>query len=198
MLVQPELLAAIEEKGEIREIKAGDTLIEIGSNIRMMPLLIKGAIKILREDENGDELFIYFLHPGQSCAMTVQCCMNNSTSKVRAIAEDDSKLIAIPVSVIDEWMKEHAGWRNFVLSNYNDRFNELLETIDSVVFLKLDERLMKYLKERATIAGSNIIQTTHLDIAYDLHSSREVISRLLKQLERLNKIKLGRNKIELV
>ena len=191
-------MADIEEQGRIMEVPAGMTIMDIGGYIKVMPLVTKGAIKVLREDENGDELFLYFLYPGQSCAMTVQCCMANAPSAVRAIAEDDTELIALPVEVMDKWLQEHISWKNFVLNTYSERFTELLNTIDSIVFQNLDERLMDYMKEKAKIAGSRIIKTTHQEIAYDLHSSREVISRLLKQLEKKGGIKLGRNKVELV
>ena len=180
------------------EVPAGRTIMDIGGSIKVMPLVTKGAIKVLREDSSRDELFLYFLYPGQSCAMTVQCCMANAPSQVRAVTEDDTEFIAIPTEVMDRWMQEYGSWKDFVLTTYSLRFSELLNTIDSIVFHKLDTRLMEYLREKAKIAGGSLIQTTHQDIAYDLHSSREVISRLLKQLERKGGIKLGRNKIELV
>jgi len=197
-LNEPGILAAIEEKGQLIEVPAGRTIMDIGGFIKVMPLVTKGAIKVLREDNNGDELFLYFLYPGQSCAMTVQCCMANAPSQVRAVTEDDTEFIAIPTEVMDRWMHEYSSWKDLVLTTYSLRFSELLNTIDSIVFHKLDTRLMEYLREKAKIAGASTIQTTHQDIAYDLHSSREVISRLLKQLERKGGIKLGRNKIELV
>lgn len=197
-LSNPEMLADIEEKGRVMKVPAGQTMMDIGSYIKMMPLVTKGAIKVLREDKSGDELFLYFLYPGQSCAMTVQCCMANAPSTIRAIAEDDTELIALPVDVMDKWLMEHVSWKNFVLMTYSERFTELLNTIDSIVFQNLDERLMDYLKEKSKIAGSLVLKTTHQDIAYDLHSSREVISRLLKQLERKGVILLGRNKVEVL
>jgi len=197
-LEDPDLLAEMEKHARLIEVPAGTTLMDIGSYIKVMPLVTKGALKVLREDEQGDELFLYFLYPGQSCAMTVQCCMNNSPSQVKAIAEDETELIVIPVEVLDSWLQKHRSWRNFILTTYMERFNELLHTIDSVVFHKLDERLMEYLQQKAKIAASNVLNATHQDIAYDLHSSREVISRLLKQFEKHGKILLGRNRIELL
>lgn len=197
-LNEPELIDEIEANAQLMEISEGTTIMEIGAYMKIMPLVTKGALKILREDNQGDELFLYFLYPGQSCAMTVQCCMANAPSQVRAVAEDDTELIAVPIRLINDWMKKYDSWKNFILNTYSQRFNELLHTIDSVVFNKLDERLLQYLNEKAGIAGGNRVNATHQEIAYDLHSSREVISRLLKQLEKKGIIKLGRNKIELV
>ncbi len=198
ILDTPEMVKAIEEVGEVKHIPAGETMMDIGGYIKIMPLVTRGAIKVLREDDNGDELFLYFLYPGQSCAMTVQCCMANAPSRVRAIAEEDTECIAVPVSKIDDWIKTHDSWKNFVLTTYSDRFNELLNTIDSVVFQRLDQRLMEYLNEKTKVAGTNELKITHQDIAYDLYSSREVISRLLKQLEKQGLIQLGRNQISVV
>ena len=192
------LISEIEEKARLVEVEAGTTIMDIGGYVKLMPLVTKGAIKVLREDDDGNELFLYFLYPGQSCAMTVQCCMANAPSMVRAVTEDDTEFIAIPIDVLDKWMSKYNCWKDFILTTYSLRFSELLNTIDSIVFHKLDVRLMEYLREKANIAGGNIINTTHQDIAYDLHSSREVISRILKQLEKKGGIKLGRNKIELV
>ena len=188
----------LEQNAKLIEVSAGKTIMDIGGYIKVMPLVTKGAIKVLREDTAGDELFLYFLYPGQSCAMTVQCCMANAPSQVRAVTEVDTEFIAVPVEIMDKWMQQYGCWKDFVLTTYSLRFSELLNTIDSIVFQKLDTRLMDYLREKAKIAGGSAIKVTHQDIAYDLHSSREVISRLLKQLERKGGIKLGRNMIELV
>ena len=198
ILNDPEFVRELEQKAKLMEVPAGKTIMNIGGYIKVMPLVTKGAIKVLREDDAGDELFLYFLYPGQSCAMTVQCCMANAPSQVRAVTEDDTEFIAVPIEVMDSWMTRYNCWKDFILTTYSLRFSELLNTIDSIVFHKLDVRLMEYLREKAHIAGGNTINTTHQDIAYDLHSSREVISRILKQLEKKGGIKLGRNKIELV
>ncbi len=195
VIKEKDLIDEIENVGSIQRVKPGTTIMDIGSYIKVMPLVTEGAIKVLREDKDGHELLLYFLYPGQSCAMTVQCCMANAPSQVRAIAEEETEFIAIPVDVMDEWMRKYTTWKNFVLTTYSERFEELLHTIDSVVFNQLDERLLEYLKQKASITGKRMIQTTHRDIAFDLHSSREVISRLLKQFEKHGIVKLGRNKI---
>lgn len=198
LLNDPAMQEEIEAVGTLMEVPAGETIMDIGDYIKIMPLVTKGAIKVLREDDNGDELFLYFLYPGQSCAMTVQCCMANSPSRVRAIAEEDTECIAVPVTKIDDWMKRHDSWKNFVLTTYSERFNELLNTIDSVVFQRLDQRLLEYLNEKTKAAGRRDLKITHQEVAYDLYSSREVISRLLKQLEKQGVIELGRNRISLM
>ena len=197
-IYEQDLIEAIEEHGRYMKVPAGDSLIDIGGYIKFMPLVVTGNIKVMREDNNGDEIFLYYLRPGQACAMTLNCCMANKPSEVSAIAVDDTEFIAIPVELMDEWLRKFRSWQNFVLNTYSNRFMELLATVDSIAFLQLDERLLKYLQEKAQISGTQELSTTHQDIAYDLNSSREVISRLLKQLEKRGMIELGRNKVKLM
>ena len=192
------LLEEIEKVASFREFKADDYLIEIGDYIKTMPLLLNGAIKILREDENGDELLLYFLERGDTCAMTLTCCMGQSKSRIRAIAETNGAMLMIPVEKMEDWLTKYKTWRNFVFDSYNVRLNEMLEAIDTLAFMNLDERLYKYLTDKAKVLGSTEINTTHQEIAYEMHTSRVVISRLLKALELKGTIKLHRNKIEIL
>lgn len=192
------LLAEIAKVAVYKEFKADDYLIEIGDYIKTMPLLLTGAIKILREDENGDELLLYFLERGDTCAMTLTCCMGQSKSRIRAIAETDGAMLMIPVEKMEEWLTKYKTWRNFVFDSYNVRLNEMLEAIDTLAFMNLDERLYKYLTDKAKVIGNTEIKNTHQEIAYEMHTSRVVISRLLKALELKGKIKLHRNKIEIL
>jgi len=194
-LFEKKLLNEINEIGIFKEVPAGYKIIEIGEYVRSMPLLISGVIKILREDKNGDELLLYFLEKGETCAMTLACCIGNAKSEIRAISETDTKLIMVPIQKMEEWSAKYKSWRNFVFSSYHSRLNEMLETIDSIAFLKMDQRLLKYLREKARVSNNEIIKRTHQEIAYELHTSRVVISRLLKKLENLEKIKLHRNYI---
>lgn len=196
-LFEKELLNEINQVGTFKEVSEGDKMIEIGQYVRSMPLLVSGAIKILREDNDGDELLLYFLEKGDTCAMTLTCCLGQTKSEIRAIAETDAKLIMIPIEKMEEWSAKYKSWRNFVFESYHNRLNELLETIDSIAFLKMDERLLKYLNEKARISNDNIINSTHQEIAYELHTSRVVISRLLKKLENLGRVELHRNHIVL-
>ena len=192
------LLDEIAKVAIYKEFKADDYLIEIGDYIKTMPLLLTGAIKILREDENGDELLLYFLERGDTCAMTLTCCMGQSKSRIRAIAETDGAMMMIPVEKMEEWLTKYKTWRNFVFDSYNVRLNEMLEAIDTLAFMNLDERLYKYLTDKAKVIGDTEIKNTHQEIAYEMHTSRVVISRLLKALELQGKIKLHRNKIEIL
>ncbi|WP_396197547.1 Crp/Fnr family transcriptional regulator [Flavobacterium sp.] len=192
------LIDEIVKVASFKEFKADDYLIEIGDYIKSMPLLLHGAIKILREDENGDELLLYFLERGDTCAMTLTCCMGQAKSRIRAIAETDGSLLMIPVEKMEDWLTKYKTWRNFVFDSYNVRLMEMLEAIDTLAFMNLDERLFKYLTDKAKVIGNTEIQNTHQEIAYEMHTSRVVISRLLKALEIEGKIKLHRNKIEIL
>ena len=192
------LLDEIAKVAIYKEFKADDYLIEIGDYIKTMPLLLTGAIKILREDENGDELLLYFLERGDTCAMTLTCCMGQSKSRIRAIAETDGAMLMIPVEKMEDWLTKYKTWRNFVFDSYNVRLMEMLEAIDTLAFMNLDERLYKYLTDKAKVIGNTEINNTHQEIAYEMHTSRVVISRLLKALELQGKIKLHRNKIEIL
>lgn len=192
------LINEIIEVGTYREVAAGSRIMEIGDYVRSIPLLLSGAIKILREDEDGDELLLYYLEPGDTCSMTLACCMGDSRSEIRAIAETDTELIMIPMRKMEEWTAKYRSWRNFVFESYHSRLNELLSTVDSIAFKNMDERLVEYLKEKSRITNSNSIYNTHQEIAYELHTSRVVISRLLKKLEHLGRISLHRNHIELL
>jgi len=197
-IFENELLEEINQVGTFKEIPEGYKLIEIGEYIKSMPLLISGAIKVLREDDEGDELLLYFLERGDTCAMTLSCCLGQTKSEIRAVAELDTKLVMIPIRKMEEWTGKYRSWRNFVFESYHNRLMEMLEAIDSIAFLKMDERLLKYLKDKVHITHDNTVRTTHQEIAYELHTSRVVISRLLKNLEKMGKIKLNRNNIEVI
>jgi len=197
-LFEEALLHEISSVGTLKEVPAGFKLMEIGQYIKAMPLLISGAIKILRDDDDGDELLLYFLGQGDTCAMTLTCCLGETKSQIRAIAETDTKLIMIPIRKMEEWTAKYKSWRNFVFESYHGRLMEMLETIDSIAFLKMDERLLKYLKEKAKVNNNNSIHHTHQEIANELHTSRVVVSRLLKNLENQGRIKLNRNNIAVI
>ena len=194
-LFEDALLNEINQVGTYKDVSEGFKMMEIGDYVRSMPLLISGAIKILREDNDGDELLLYFLEKGDTCAMTLTCCIGQTKSEIRAIAETDATLIMIPIQKMEEWAGKYKSWRKFVFESYHNRLNEMFSIIDSIAFLKMDERLLKYLKEKSRISRNLTIHNTHQEIAYELHTSRVVISRLLKKLENLGKIKLHRNHI---
>ncbi len=197
-LLEDELLEEINQVGTFKEVPEGFELIKAGSYIKSMPLIISGAIKILREDNDGDELLLYFLEQGDTCAMTLSCCLVNQKSEIKAIAETDAKLIMIPIDKMEKWTAKYKSWRNFVFESYHKRLIEAIETIDSIAFLNMDDRLLKYLKDKIKVNQDHTINNTHQQIAYDLHTSRVVISRLLKKLEKAGKVKLNRNNIEVL
>lgn len=197
-IFEKELIEEIKEVSQILEFKQDDVLIDFGQYMRGMPLLIEGAIKIMREDFDEGELLLYFLEKGDTCAMTMSCCMGNNKSEIRAIAENDGMVLMIPVQKMEEWLGKYKSWRAFVFNSYNNRFNELLSAIDSIAFKHMDERLEDYLLEKAKINNTNTITQTHKEIAYELNSSRVVISRLLKAMEKEGKLKLNRNNIEIL
>lgn len=195
-LYEPNLVQAIQQKGHLLRIHAGESLIQIGQYIKYMPLILSGSLKIMREDDDGKELLIYHVDPGETCAMSITCCMGDTKSNVRAEAEEDTTLIAIPIHLLDQWSSEYVSWKHFIMRTYQKRFEDLLKTIDSIAFQKLDDRLLQLLKEKSLKSTEQVITATHQEIAKELHSSREVISRLLKKLENEGTVKLGRNKIQ--
>lgn len=192
------LIEEIAEVSLLRDFKEGDILIDFGDYIKKMPLLIQGAIKILREDFDEGELLLYFIERGDTCAMTMACCMGDTKSEIRAVAETDGQVIMIPVQKMEEWLGKYKSWRNYVFNSYNSRLKEMLSAIDSLAFMNMDERLWHYLIEKSKINGGKEISNTHQQIAYDLHTSRVVVSRLLKALENDGKIRLHRASIELL
>ncbi len=192
------LIDEINEVGKLVEVAAGEVIMDIGNYIRSIPLLISGAIKVLREDEDGDELLLYYLEQGETCSVTMACCMGQTQSEIRAIAETDTVIIMVPVQKMEEWMGKYKGWRNYVFESYHNRLNELLQTVDSIAFKNLDQRLVEYLKKKVAVNNDNKIRNTHQEIAYDLHTSRVVISRLLKKLEKMKKVALHRSYIQIL
>jgi CRP/FNR family transcriptional regulator len=163
-----------------------------------MPLVISGSIKIMTEDKEGDELLLYYLDMGDTCAVTLNCCTKKAKSTVRAISETDVELLFVPVEKMEEWMIKYKSWRNYVLDSYNTRLNEMVAAFDNIVFHSMEERLEKYIRDKAWISKSATLNLSHQDIANDLHSSRVAVSRLMKKLERKGFIRQLRNKIVVV
>ena len=188
----------IAENATLKEVKAGELIMRSGQYFHSTMLVVKGRIKIYREGEDGNEFFMYYLDAGNSCALSMICAAKNETSQILAKAIDDSVLIAVPLKLMDELMTQYKSWYYFVLETYRSRFEELLIVIDNIVFKAMDERLEFYLKNEVEKKNSNHIEITHQDIANDLNSSREVISRLLKKMEQQQKVTLHRNYIEVI
>lgn len=198
MITELALQEAIAENGELHEFKAGEIIMDYGDYIRFVPLVIEGSVKVLRQSENGNELFLYYLNGGETCAMAFTCCMMHRKSEIRTVAEEDTVLIGIPMKKMDDWMTRFPSWKNYVMMSYNNRFQELFSALDSIAFLKMDERLLRYLANKSRTISSKEFNITHSEIARELNASREAISRLLKKLERQNLLELGRNKIKLL
>jgi len=193
--LEEELYDELVEHGESREIRAGDVLLRMGQTIRSTMLILEGSIKLYREDDEGQEFYIYSLNPGQACSLSLICAIKQETSGVLARAMTDAVVLSVPLEYMDRWMKKYSSWYKFVITSYRDRFEELLRTIDAIAFNNLDERLEFYLKRQAEVYG-NHLKLTHQEIANDLNSSREVVSRLLKKMETRKFLVLHRNSIE--
>jgi CRP/FNR family transcriptional regulator len=196
-LLEEELIQEINRVGQIRTTTIDEILINVGDAMTSIPIILSGSIKISRENDNGDELLLYYIEGGDTCAMTLQCCVRQMKSEIRATSMEDSVLLMLPTEMMELWMHKYKSWREYILQSYHVRLTELMETIDAIAFMRLDERLLKYLTDQAKLLGSLEIHHTHQQIAEDLHSSRVVISRLLKQLEIRGTIVLKRNKIVL-
>lgn len=194
-IFEKELIDEIVNVGIYRTIESGGTLIDIGDNMTHIPLILNGAIKIIREDKNGDEIALYFLEKGDTCAISFVNCINRSRSMFRGIAEKETGGIFVPVNKVDEWLKKYESWRHFIIDSYHIRLIEMVESIDSLAFMKLDNRLLKYLTDKVKIMQDHTLYITHQEIADDINTSRVVVSRLLKQLENEGKVKIRRNRI---
>lgn len=197
-LFEDELIRDISNTGQFYRISQGETIIEYGQNLRRIPLILSGAIKILRLDAMGDELLIYYLEKGETCTMTMTCCIGQKKSEIKAVAETEVEFISVPVEKMKDWTAKYESWMAFVFDSYNNRFDEMMQSIDSLAFGNMHDRLVKYLNDQVMIRKTTTLDHSHQDIAYDLHTSRVVISRLLKNLEREGIIKLGRNKISVL
>jgi CRP/FNR family transcriptional regulator len=189
------LLEAFSKEGKILKVKSGESIMEPGQFIKMVPILLEGSLKVLRLDEEGKELLLYYIDPGETCALSLTCCSSTRPSEIRAIAEEDSVLLNIPVAIHERWTEEFRQWKDYVADSYRIKFQELLKTLDAVAFKRMDERLMRYLVTKMKQLKTNELSITHQEIANELGTSREVISRLLKQLEKKRWIELGRNVI---
>ncbi len=193
-----ELKAKLEAHGHLVQFRSGDVLLRESSTIKFIPVVIKGSLKVSQEDADGNELFLYYVNAGESCVMSVFGGLYHDLSKVKAIADEDSEVLLIPVHQIRDLLSEFPEWLDFVLSLYHKRFEELLEVINSVAFKKVDERLLELLKQKSSHTNNLIINITHEQLALELGTARSVVSRLLKNMEDSKLLTLGRNKITLM
>ncbi len=190
---EKELQNEILSIGVKKNFEANEFLIREGQFISSFPLVLNGLIRISRTNDDGNELLLYYLKGNEVCAMSLTCCMTKVTSNINAVAEEPAEVIMLPVELLDSWISKYPTWKQFVMQTFQNRFRELLDTVDSIAFMKLDERLIKHFKDRNLNSGATTFTGTHQDLALQLNTSREVISRLLKKLENDGKIKLSRN-----
>ncbi|MCU0395588.1 MAG: Crp/Fnr family transcriptional regulator [Chitinophagaceae bacterium] len=195
---EPALAQQMENEAMFRQIPANTDLMRPGQFIRSTMLVLSGLIKVYREDDDGNEFFMYHLQPGDGCALSMTCMVGQERSTIAAKTVQDSEVIMIPLDKMDAWMSQYKSWYHFVVKTYRNRFEELLQTLDNVAFRNMDERLEFYLKRQQKTLDSRIIPVTHQEIAQDLNSSREVISRLLKKLAERGKVRLHRYHIEIM
>jgi len=192
------LAEEIAKKSEIRTFKQGELIMKTGQYMRSTMLLVSGLIKIFREDEDGNEFFMYYLKPGQACALSMICATKQATSEIMAKAAEDTEVIAMPIEYMDQLMLNYKNWYYFVLETYRSRFEELLQTIDHIAFRNMDERLIFYLKKQQQTFNKNTLTLSFSEVARELNSSREVISRLMRKLSDKGKIKLNKKVVEII
>ncbi|MFM2206148.1 MAG: hypothetical protein RL213_123 [Bacteroidota bacterium] len=192
-----ELNEEIERYGKAKILKRDELLISPGDPIFFIPLVISGVLRVVRQNDQGEEVFLYHLYPGQTCAMAINCCQSRSNSMVKVIAEDDSEVLMIPVEQVSDWMK-YEEWKQFVNRTYSDRFAELMQVIDLIAFSNMDRQLLHYLRERSKAINTTTLFITHQEIADEMHTHREAISRLLRTMEQKRLVRLGRNTIEIL
>jgi CRP/FNR family transcriptional regulator len=195
---EQELIDTIDKNAIERVFHSGEVIMRTGQFIKSTVLILKGRIKIYRESDDGGEFLMYYLGPGEACAISMICAMQARESEIMAKAIEETEVLMIPIQLMDELMSKYKSWYQFVIQTYRSRFDELLMVVDNVAFKNMDERLEFYLKRHVNETGNSTIEISHQDIAYDLNSSREVISRLLKKMEQLGKVKLNRNSVEVL
>ena len=194
-IFEAELIEEISNIGMLRTIPQNELLIDIGDKMTHVPLILNGVVKILREDANGEEIALYFLESGDTCAISFVNCIHRTESMFRGIVESEGEGIFVPVEKIDEWLKKFKTWRHFIIDSYHMRLIEMVDSIDGLAFKSLDDRIYKYLSDKAEKFNSKEIKITHQEIANDNHTSRVVVSRLMKRLQNQGKIEIKRNRV---
>lgn len=194
----PELLEHLNEFGILKIYKAGTVVLEENAYITSVPIVAKGSIKVMRTDEDGRELLLYYIKAGESCVMSFMGGMHNETSKIRAIVEEDAEILFIPIEKVSYFIRKYPQWLDFIFRLYHQRFSELLEIVNSIAFKTMDERVLDLLNKKMELTGDPDIAITHEQLANELGTARVVVSRLLKQMEDLGYLETGRNKITLL
>ncbi len=194
--LEKELVSEIDKASTLLELKADENILSEGDYIKSFPMVISGCLRVVRLSDEGNELLLYYLNSGEICSMALTCCMGLQKSRIKMIAEEDSVLLTIPVNMPEKWMSDYKSWKEYMMYSYRHRFDELLDTIDAIAFMKLDERLIRFFEERFSSTGKTVFPGTHQDIAEQLNTSREVVSRLLRNLENKKLVITERNSVD--
>lgn len=197
-IFEDDLINEIIKVGHFEKIKSGELLVDIGDDMTHIPLILNGVVKIIRKEKEGDEIVLYFLERGDTCAISFVNCINKKKSVFKGIVDKDVEALYIPIDIIDEWLIKFQSWRHFIIDSYHFRLIEMVDSIDSLAFLKMNERLLKYLSGKVQINHNIDLEITHQEIANDLNTSRVVVTRLIKQLHDEGKINSTRNHIKVL
>lgn len=194
----PELREKLYQHSIVKQYKAGEVILNENAHIRSIPIVVKGVLRVVRTDDDGREILLYYIRAGESCIMSFLGGLHNDTSKVKAEIEEDAEILFLPIEKVKILIREYPQWLDYIFRLYHKRFEELLEALNAVAFKKVDERMLMLLRKKVTITNSNILHITHEQLANELGTARVVVSRLLKQLEENGGVRLGRNKIEVL
>lgn len=194
----PELVEKLYAYGIVKKFPAGSVILNENAHIRSIPIVTQGIIKVIKTEEDGKEILLYYINAGESCIMSFLGGIHHETSKVKAEVEEDAELLLLPIDKVNLFIKEYPQWLDYIFRLYHKRFEELLEVVNAIAFKKVDERLLDLLNKKYLLSQSKIIHTTHEQLANELGTARVVVSRLLKQLEDAGKVKLGRNNIQMI
>lgn len=193
-----ELTDKLAEIGFSKKFAEGETILNENAYIQAIPIVTSGSIRVMRTDEEGREILLYYIQSGESCIMSFLGGLHHDTSKVKAIAENETEILFIPIDKVNLLIKDFPEWLDYIFRLYHKRFEELLEVVNAVAFKKMDERLLTFIKKKGELTQSTTLYVTHEQLANELGTARVVVSRLLKQMEDVGLVKLGRNKITLV
>lgn len=194
----PAVKKALIQYGTVRSYHAGEIIVSEDSYIRSIPIVLSGSIKVMQSDEHGNELLLYFIETGESCIMSFLGGIHQEKSKIKAIAEEDTQLLTVPIEKVYQFIKDYPQWLDYIFRLYHKRFEELLQVVNAVAFTRIDERLLQLLRKKSEVIQSKAINITHEQLAIELGTARTVVSRLLKQLEQAGQLTLSRNRIILV
>ena len=197
-IFEEDLIDEIIKVGYFDKVRSGKLLIDIGDYLTHIPLILKGVVKIIRKEKEGDELTLYYLDPGDTCAISFANCINRKKSIFKGIVETDIEAIFLPVDIVDDWLVKYKSWRHFIIDSYHFRLLEMVESIDSLAFMKMKTRLWKHLTDKVKISNNIDLEITHQEIAQDLNSTRVVITRVLKKLHDEGKVYSTRNKVKVL